>query len=262
LKTKGQLKDVKEATVKTLEKALMVLDVIKEANRPIGVNEISRLCSVNLTTTFRILKTLKNGGWVFQDENDKYIIGPKISFVTEKNNFYMALKEIAYYTMARLTVQELQAMNLIIRENEKCYILQQSRTHKLMDYIPPVGTYLPVYASAGGKILLSELPNIIVEKLLDIIDMKPLTKNTITSRAALIEELKKVKQNGYALDVHETQDDGFCIAVPIRNKEGDIIAALSFSGIIGIVPESKIEYYYHILTKASAEITENLYKLI
>ena len=250
---------VKES-VKTLEKALTILDIIKESDHPLGVNEISKLCPINLTTVFRILKTLKSGGWVYQDENDKYIVGQKISYVTEKTNFYLAFKEIAYYTMVRLTAQESQAMNLIVRENEKCYILQQSRTEKIIDYVPPKGTFLPIYASAGGKVLLAGLPEDIRHQILDIIELKPLTKHTITDRTALIEELKNVIEMGYAVDAHESQDGGFCVAVPVRGVDGEMIAALSFSGFIGQFTESEINYYYKLLKKASGDITDNLFK--
>lgn len=250
---------VKE-NVKVLEKALTILDLIKATDKPLGVNEISKQCSVNLTTAFRILKTLKSKGWVYQDENDKYIIGHKVSFVTEKNNFYLALKEISYYTMTRLSAIESQAMNLTIRENEKCYILQQSRTEKIIDYVPPKGAEVPVYASAGGKVLLSELPEFILEAILDKTEFKSYTKHTITRRTVLLEELDRVRKMGYAVDAQESQDGGFCIAVPMRSKEGEIIAGLSFSGFIGEVSEGEINYYCQILKKASAEITENLYK--
>ena len=247
--------------VKVLVKALTILDILKGSDQPLGVNEISRQSSINLTTAFRILKTLKNEGWIYQDKNDKYIIGLKVSFVTEKNNFYLALKEIAYYTMTRLSVKESQAMNLIVRENEKCLILQQSRTEKFVDYVPPPGTVVPIYASAGGKILLSELPDFVRKEILDKTEMKPLTKYTITGKTAFMKELQKVKKSGYAVDAHESQEDGFCIAVPVRSKEGEIIAALSFSGFIGKITDTNIDYYEKILKKASSEITENLYHI-
>jgi len=246
--------------VKALDKALIILEMIKEFNVPLGVNEISRQCSINLTTAFRILQTLKNRGWVYQDEDNKYIIGLKVSFVTEKNNFYLALKEIAYYTMERLSATVSQAMNLLIRENDKCLILQQSRTEKIVDYVPPKGTFLPTYASAGGKILLSELSDLILEEILDKTEFRPLTKFTITRRSVFLKEIEKVRQLGYALDEHETQEQGACIAVPVRSRDGEIIAALSFSGFIGKMSESEINDSYKLLQEASAEITDNLYK--
>lgn len=246
-------------SVKVLEKALTILDMIKGSDRPLGVNEISKQCAINLTTTFRILKTLKSKGWVYQDQNEKYIIGLKVSFVTEKTDFYLALKEIAYYTMARLTAMLSQAMNLIVRENDQCYILQQTRTEKIVDYVPPKGAMLPIYASAGGKILLAGLSDFIRDKILDKIELRPLTKHTITKRVDLLEELEKIRQSGYAVDAQESQEGGFCIAVPVRSKDKEIFAALSFSGFIGKMSDSDIDYYHQILEKASAEITQNLY---
>ena len=247
--------------VKTLEKAIKLLDVIRDANTPLGVNEIARLSNLNLTTIFRILQTLKGSGWVYQDANDKYIIGPKISYNTEKNSFYMALKEVAYYSMVRLSASTSQAMNLVVRENHRCFILQQSRTEKIVDYVPPIGTYLPIYASACGKVLLSELPDVLLDNILDLQDFRPLTPHTITSRAAFLQELSLCRTHGYALDRHEAQEQGFCIAVPVRDNVGQICAALSFSGMLDRVSERDIETYFALLTRGSGEITQSLFKI-
>ncbi len=254
------MEEKSKENVKALEKALIILEMIKESKIPLGVNEISRQCKINLTTAFRILQTFKSKGWVYQNSEDKYIIGMKVSFVTDRNNFYLALKEIAYYTMARLSAKVSQAMNLIVRENEKCFILQQSRTDKIVDYVPPIGTVLPIYASAGGKVLLAELPEMLLEEILDMLDFKPLTKYTIIRRSVFLEELQKVKTLGYAIDEHESQEEGFCLAVPVRNRENEIIAALSFSGFIGTLNETEIKDCYLTLKEASEEITGNLYK--
>ena len=238
----------------------MVLDLIRSSASPIGVNDISRQCGLNVTTVFRILKTFQSSGWVYQDHEDKYRIGPKISFVNETNNFYAALSETAYYTMISLSAKTSQAMNLVIRIHNQCCILQQSRTAKIVDYVPPIGTYLPLYASATGKVLLSELPDALLNLILNSLEFKPLTAHTITDRNALVEELSACRENGYALDARESQEDGFCIAVPVRCS-GSIVAALSFSGIIGRIHEDKINEYRQLLVKASSEIEKNLFMM-
>ena len=247
--------------VKTLEKAIKVLDVIRDADGPLGVNEIARLSDLNLTTIFRTLQTLKGSGWVYQDKNDKYMVGPKIYYNTDRNNFYVALKEVAYYSMVRLSASTAQAMNLVVRENHRCFILQQSRTEKIVDYVPSIGTFLPIYASACGKVLLSELPEVLVNSILDLQDFRPLTPHTITSRSAIVQELSLCRVHGYALDRHETQEQGFCIAVPVRDHAGEICAALSFSGLLDQVTEKDIETYHALLTRGAQEITDNLFKV-
>lgn len=247
--------------IKVLEKALTVLDAVKDAAQPTGVNEIAKICGLSAATTFRILKTFKNRGWVYQDENEKYTVGHKISFVTERNNFYTALKEIAYYTMSALTAKESQAMNLVVREEDKCRIIQQSRTMKIVDYTPPVGTILPFHASACGKVLLAYAPKIIRNEILDSLDYKKMTTSTITSRERLVEELGKITSQGFSVDAHESQDEGFCIAVPVFGNDGGVIAALSFSGFIGQRDVKEVDRYVGILKSASEEITKKLFRL-
>lgn len=246
-------------SLKALEKGLVVLETIKEAEQPIGVNEISRQCDMNPPTVFRILQMLKRRNWVYQDRNDKYIVGPRISFVTSKNNFYSALKEIAYFSMARLSAIESRAMNLAVRENEKCIILQQSRTNKIMDYVPPIGSYLPIHTSACGKVLMSELPEPLLEQILSCSELRAMTLHSITDRTQYLAELLRVRAQGYALDMQESQENGICLAVPIRSPQGEIFAALSFSGFIGQSLPQNVDHYLALLHQAASEISRALF---
>jgi len=246
-------------TIKVLNRSLRIMDTLMEIKQPMGVNEIAKICGINLSTAFRILKTLKINGWVFQCEDDRYIPGEKISFVTEKNNFYMALKEVSFYVMNELTKRESQAMNLVVRQQNSCIILQQSRTNRLIDFVPPVGTSLPIHASAAGKLLTCELPDVLKKVIMETISFELLTPNTISRKNDFIMELEKVNEQHYAFDFHESIENGCCIAVPVRNKTGEIIAALSFSGIIGITDSEQLLYYLPILNQAAVDITEKLY---
>ncbi len=248
-----------ENNIKVLERALLVLDTVKNAEEPLGVNEIAKECSLSPATTYRILRTFKNGGWVYQDKDEKYTIGYKISYITVRKQFRLALKETAYFVMAKLSKSENEAMNLVVRDNNQCYILEQSRTDKIVDYVPPVGTILPLHASACGKILLSELSQQLLSDILDTYTFNKLTRHTIESKETFLTVLAQVREQGYALDEHESQEEGFCIAVPIRSTDGEIIAALSFSGFIGQKTVNEIDYYVNLLNDASREITRKLF---
>ncbi len=247
-------------TIKMVDRALAVLDVLRVEKKRLGVNEIAKMCDMSPSTAFRILKTLEANGWVYQCGDDRYITGQKISFVMEKDNLYLALKEVASFVMEKTTATIGQAMNLIVREGPHCYILQQSRTKNLVDYIPPLYSDLPFYACAGGKILLSELPVSLVEQIIGSCDMVPLTPHTITNPDQFWQELRSVGKCGYAFDYKESADNGSCIAVPVRDCEGDIIAALSFSGFIGLDTTDKLLPYLPALQEAASEITKNLYR--
>ena len=75
-----------------------------------------------------------------------------------------------------------------------------------------------------------------------------------------MEELELCRKNNYALDVMESQEGGFCIAVPIRCNE-EVVAALSFSGIIKKIQPDEIAGYYNLLISAANEIEQNLFQL-
>lgn len=247
-------------TIKMVDRALAVLDVLRVERKRLGVNEIAKMCDMSPSTAFRILKTLEANGWVYQCGDNRYITGQKISFVMEKDNFYLALKEVASFVMEKSTAAVGQAMNLIVREGAHCYILQQSRTKNLVDYIPPLYSDLPFYACAGGKILLSELPISLAEQIINSCEMVPLTPHTITDPEQFWQELRKVAKTGYAFDYKESADNGSCIAVPVRDQEGDIIAALSFSGFIGVENTDKLLPYLPALKEAAGDISRNLYR--
>lgn len=244
--------------VKALERALNLMEVLSE-HESCGVNEIAKLCSLSPATAFRLLKTLCAHGWAWQDEDEKYSVGVHMSYFTAHRHFLYLLREVAYYHMAKLSETEKEAMNLVVRDLDKCYILGQSRTNKIVDYVPPVGTVLPFHASACGKVLLSELNDQLRDHILDGIKFDKLTDSTITDREAFTAMLDEVRKNGYAVDRHESQAEGFCIAAPIRSPKGEIIAALSFSGFIGKKTVSEIDRYVKLLTDASKSITDELF---
>lgn len=246
-------------TIKMVEKALGVLDTLRVSAEPIGVNDIAKQCSLSPSTAFRILKTLEVNGWIYQCNDDRYITGQKLSFMTEKNNLYLALKEVAAVTMDRYTEKYDRAMNLIVRDYNTCYILQQSRTKNLVDYVPPINSRLPFYACAGGKILLSELPIILANHIIESCPMVALTPYTITDPDKYWQELRKVVSRGYALDHMESSENGSCISVPVRDHEGTIIAALSFSGFISVSDTDDLLEYLQPLRDAAEEISKNLF---
>lgn len=249
----------KAETIKMLESAMGVLDLLRTSKTPMGVNAVAKQCELNPSTSFRILKTLEKTGWVYQMDDDRYIPGHKLSFVTEKNNFYMALGDAAKFIMEDCTAHHGLAMNLIVRSGADCVILQQSLTKSIINYVPPLHSALPYYACGGGKILLCELPDALIDQLISTHRMEALTPFTITDPDEYLAELKRTAENGYAIDFQESSINGSCIAVPVRDKEGTIIASLSFSGLIGVSNPAKLLKYLPALKEASARITKSLY---
>lgn len=246
-------------TIKMVETSMDVLDLLRTSKSPMGVNAIAKQFRLNPSTCFRILKTLEKKGWIYQLEDGRYIAGEKLAFLTEKSNFYLALSDVAKSIMDPCTSQNGVAMNLMVRRGADCEIIQQSLTKSMVSYVPPINTIIPYYICACGKILLSELPTILQDQLMKTYKMDAYTPYTITSRTKFRKEFKNAVKNGYAIDFEESSINGSCIAVPVRDKEGTIVAALSFSGLIGIQDPEHLLKYVPILQDASQKITSRLY---
>ena len=121
-----------------VERALTVLDLLRTSKERLGVNEIAKRCELSPSTAFRILKTLEVSGWVFQLSDDRYIPGQKMSFVTEKNNLYVALSDVAGFVMKEYTAKYNQAMNLMVREGIHCNIRLTGGVYPAAVFLPPL----------------------------------------------------------------------------------------------------------------------------
>lgn len=255
-------KDNSDSTkIRMVVSAMNVLDLLlTSANEKMGVNQIAQLCGISPATTFRILKSMEQSGWIYQFSDGKYSIGEKVKFRTEKESFYLALKDVASIIMPIYTEKYSQSMNLVVRKGFHCFIVEQTRKSRLIDFLVPVGTEIPYYGSGGGKVLFSELPVEMIDTIVSSVPMVPFTTKTITDPELFREELERVRQQGYALDDKESFAGGGCIAVPIRDRKGTIVAALSFSGIPDVGDPEIVDRYLPALKEASAEITRLLYK--
>ena len=250
----------KENEPRLLNRALTIMEAVSNQSTPIGVNQISELVGLSPSTAFRILQTLAGRGWLNQDENGKYSIGLEIYLLGNKFDFVSNLKELSYYYMKELSLLTEQASNLIVRKHDKCVIIQQTRSSRLVDMVAPVGTELPLHASAGGKIFLSELPQVILDQVLKENEFRKYTEHTITDKKRLLDELAEIRQRGYALDNGESTSGARCISLPIRSHEKKIVATISLSGITKEFDSNDIEYYYGNLKKVADAIMEGLYK--
>jgi DNA-binding IclR family transcriptional regulator len=250
-----------KSLIKTLSNAMEIFDKLYDSNIPLGVNELAKQSKMHPSKAFRILKTLLEGGWIYQCQDDRYIVGPRFSYVTEKKDFFIALKEISYFTMTKITSEVSNAMNLAVLNNNKCIVLQQSRTTKLINLIPPINSILPMHASASGKILMAGLPDPLLNLYLENINYEPFTMHTITTQEEYIKTIKKTRLDGYAIDCYESVENAFCIAVPILKENNETIASLSFSGIIGMFNKTILDHYLPILRNAASEISCNLFQI-
>jgi len=145
----------------------------------------------------------------------------------------------------------------VLGEGEVLYLAKEesSQTIRMISY---VGRRAPLHCTGLGKVLLAYLPEKERKKILGKKVLPQLTKNTITGKRELEKELAKVREQGFALDREENEKDVRCIAAPIRNYQGEVIAAISISSPIFRIDKNAQNDLKEALIQTSREISMRL----
>ena len=217
--------------IKVLNKAFSVLDILLKNNAPMSMTEISEELHFYPSTIHRILDTLKYGGFVEQDPStQKYQLGLKLIELGMARLNQIDLVKEARPFLKELSKKIDETVHLAILEDTEVLYLAKEESTQTIRMISYVGKRAPLHCTSLGKVLLAFLPSNERDKILEKIELFKLTENTITNKQSLIEELNKIKQEEFALDSEENEKFVRCIAAPIRNHRGKVIAAASISG--------------------------------
>jgi len=245
--------------IKVLNKTFSILEILLQHGSAMNMTEISEKLGLYPSTIHRILDTLKYWGYVEQDPNtQKYQLGLKLLELGMSRYHQMDLVREATPYLKELVNQCNETVHLgVLEEGEVLYVAKEesSQTIRMISY---VGKKAPLHCAALGKVLLAHLSAEEREKILGEKVLPRLTENTITDKGELEKELSKVKKQGFALDREENEKDVYCIAAPIRNYQGKVIAAISISSPIFRINKDVQNNLKEALLKISKKISKRL----
>ena len=216
--------------IKVLDKSLSVLELLLRQDSDMNITEMSEKLGFYPSTTHRILDTLKYWGYVEQDSHtQKYQLGLKALELGMTKLHKMDLVREATPYLKELVNQYNETVHLGALEKKEVMYLAKKESSQTIRMISYVGKRAPLHCTALGKVLLAYLPEEERRKILEGKQLPRLTERTITDKEELEKNLEQVKKQGFALDNEENEKDVCCMAVPIRNYQGTVIAALSIS---------------------------------
>jgi len=245
--------------IKVLNKTFSILEVLLQQGSAMNMTEISKKLGLYPSTTHRILDTLKYWGYVEQKlDNQEYQLGLKVIELGMAKLHQMDLvKEAAPYLKELVKLCNETVHLGVLEKGEVLYLAKEesSQTIRMISY---VGKRAPLHCTALGKVLLAFLPEEERKKILNQEKLPRLTDNTITDRNKLEKELGKIQIQGFALDREENEKDVCCIAAPIRNYQGEVIAALSISSPIFRIDKNAQNNLKGALIETSRKISKRL----
>jgi len=227
--------------IQSIDRALQVLELFSLEKPEWGVTEISKALNIYKSNVHNILSTLIEKDFVKKDpKTNKYTLGIKffeLGSVVIKN---LNLRKIAHPYLEELSKEFNETVHLgVLVEGEVLSIEQEESSQSLCPRIF-IGKRAPLHCTGVGKAIMAYLPK---DKFDSTIKEKGLiryTENTITNIEELEKELEKIRKQGYAVDNMEHEEGVRCVAGPIRDYTGKVIASMSISGPAFRIDENNI----------------------
>lgn len=246
--------------MKSLDKALSVLELMIVEGRDLALTEISTKVGLQKGTVHRILSTMKARKFVQQKpDTKKYGFGIRafeLGSALKKEGF---LRNAMMPTLRKLSYQCKEAINASILEYNEVRYIVHLESEELLRFSIREGTRLPAHCTAMGKVLLGSLSDQELKRIYGRKSaFKQLTENSIGSLDQLLEAISEVRKKNLAFDHEETLIGVCCVAAPIRNFKNEVVAAISISGPKERMQREQIKEFSHLLTWATEKISKAL----
>lgn len=213
----------------SLAKALRVLDLFNGVDGGLSLSEIAQRMHTRPGSIYPIVYTLYKFGYLARDpETKRYSLGLRILTLANQILSSLDIREKAKPVLKRLARElGVNAHLAMLYEGEVLYLDREEAAPSVV--IPSViGRRVPPHCTALGKVLLAHNPEVL-DELLARGPLPALTPNTVTDPELLRRELERVRQQGYATDWEEFHEGNICVAAPVRNYRGTVVAAISVS---------------------------------
>ncbi len=243
----------------SVNNTLRVLKSFSKDRPVLRVVELSRDLKIEKSSVSRILSTLAAEGFVVKDKASRgYRLGPGVlSF----GNAYYHSHEI--YSYAKTVLRGLadstgETAQLAILEGTKVLFVESIESKHPLRIISSVGSYSPVHCSSPGKVLVAYRDDGLIDEVIRE-GLTPWTPKTITDGQMFKDELRKVREKGYAFSIEEKYEGVLSIGAPVRNHMDAVVAAINVVGPLGRMKQGDLGRTIRHLLRAADEISKELF---
>jgi DNA-binding IclR family transcriptional regulator len=221
--------------VRAVNRALEVLAALCETDGGISLRDLSAKVGLHKSTTYRLLQSLISYQFAVQDsETRNYKAGLRVFELAHQVISKMELRTQALPELKELSRRLNETVHLAILDNSDIVYIDKQETQRTVRMYSAVGKRGPAHCTGVGKVLLAHLPQEEIDRIIKK-GLRRYTKKTITSPSELKKHLETVRKRGYAVDDTEHEKEIRCVACPIRDHRGKVIAAISLT-----VPTSRM----------------------
>ncbi len=217
--------------IQSVDRALDIMEVFSRAKGELRLNEVAAAAKLNISTCHHLLTTLMERGYVGQNPRQRtYYLGSKIIELSSARVRQMDLVEIATPELHRLNAETGETVHLaVMLGHDLTTLTKLDSPHAVRVDSASVGKSNAAHATATGKAILAWLPETELARIVAQKGMTRFTDNTIVALPDLIEHLRLVRRNGYAIDNEEFQPGVICVGAAIRDHAGAVMGSICCS---------------------------------
>lgn len=240
-----QVEKVEKEYVMGLEKGLAIVEAFGIKRGPLTLTQAAEITGHTKAAVRRSLLTLCRLGYACQ-EGRQFRLAPRSLRLGHAYVSSDPLTKVAQPILEMTSERTRESASIAVLDSQDAVFVARSTHRRSLSSGLGVGVRLPAYASATGRVLLSEMPAAQVEFMLSRMSRPALTPHTRTTLKEIMREIGLVRSRGYAISDEELEIGLRSIAVPIRNGRGDLLAAMSLSvatsrmtrdQVVGLLPE-------------------------
>src|ERR1700691_1424287 len=214
--------------VQSLERGLSIIRAFDAEHTRLSLSEVAAVTGLSRAAARRFLHTLVHLGYM-RGNDGRFSLRPKILELGYAYLSSLTLPEVAMPHLEQLVEQVHESSSVSELDGDDVVYIARVPTKRIMTVTISVGTRFPAYATSMGRVLLAAQSDERLDAYLGSVSLRGLTGHTITSVTALRRELRKIRAQGWALVDQELEEGLRSIAAPIRDADGQVIAAINIS---------------------------------
>lgn len=217
-------------TIQVLQRAMSILEALLEARAPLNLEQICSATRLPKSTAFRIIINLLHNQYLV-GTGQGYWLGLKMLRFGTLVEETIDIKQIAQPYLIHLRDVVNETVHLAVLDNDfHTVYLEKLSTQRAVGIMKSrVGSTAPTHCTGVGKALAAYRPEADVRQWINQQGLPAYTENTLTNETAFLQELAAIRQKGFAIDHGEHEASVHCIAAPVWDHKGEVIAAISVS---------------------------------
>lgn len=248
----------KEKTLQSVTRAFRVLKAFSTDSQEYTLTELNQKLDISKSSLQRILHTLIKEGFLEKGENKSYKLGLELYFLGNLVEAHSSLITLSNHYLKKLNEETGETITLnIIKQNKRTCIKYIASKHELT-MLSFISKESPLHAGASAKVLLAFLPKEERTKIINELDLKKLTEDTIIDKKILKEELEVIRKNNYSITRGERVAGVNAISAPVKNRHNNVIASVTITIPDIRMKDSKKEEFIRLLHECTEGIYNNL----